>query len=306
MTDQVASPSRSRRVVAGVDGSDASLQALDWAVFEAARKGLDVHVLCCYSVPFYGEPGMFGAYAVESQVEAIKADHERILAAALERARGLGTAVAIDGAVEFASPVVALVEAAEPGDVIVVGSTGSGGRLAATLGSVATALCHRADAPVVVVPAASPDPRAKGVSMKKIVVGVDGSPTSEDALRFAYDEARLAGAELVVLHGWSYPYAGFRSGSEPRDEMKLDALRQLEASIDSLAPLRAEGDVAVHARLVEDSPAKALIEEAEDADLVVVGSRGRGGFKSLLLGSVSRAVVQHAPCPVAVIRHRHE
>ncbi len=312
MTKATDETAREPRVVVGVDGSDGSLKALEWGVHEARRKGVALHVLCCYSVPFYGEPGMFGAYGIESQVEAIKADHEQILATALARAAVVDATVPAEGSVVFASPVMALSEDAKPGDVIVVGSTGRGGALADALGSVATALCHRATVPVVVVPAnrqgdVTNDTTSvpKGVTMKKIVVGIDGSPTSEEALRWAFDEAKLAGAELVVLHGWSYPYPLWRAEADgPRDEMKLDALRQLEASIDSLGTRSGEGEITVHARLVEEGAAKALIDEAADADLVVVGSRGRGGFASLLLGSVSRAVVQHAPCPVAVIRHQ--
>lgn len=292
-----------RRVVVGIDGSDAALGALDWAIDHATRRQADIHLVCCYSVPFYGEPGMFGAYAIESQVEAIKAEHEQFLAQAVARIRAVAAGIAITGEVELASASVAISDAAGPHDEVVVGSTGHTGVVADTVGSVATALLHRSHAPVIVVPAKSPRTK-KGSSMKKIVVGVDGSPTSERALRWAHDEARRAGAELMVVHAWAYPYGGIREDhSGPRDEMKLDALRQLEASIETLSPVREEGGVAVHARLVEDSPAKALMDEAADADLVVVGTRGRGGFKSLLLGSVSRAVVQHAPCPVAVIRH---
>ncbi len=138
--------------------------------------------------------------------------------------------------------------------------------------------------------------------MKKIVVGVDGSALSHTALRWAYDEAKLHRAELTVVHSWLYPYVGPRTGvSEPRDDMKLDAMRELEASIKTLGEL-GEGAVPIHALLKEGSPAECLIDACADADLLVVGSRGRGGFKALLLGSVSRVIVQHAPCPVAVIR----
>jgi nucleotide-binding universal stress UspA family protein len=288
-------------VVVGIDGSDAALHALDWALGQATRSEATLHLVCCYAVPFYGEPGMFGAYAIESQVEAIKTEHEGFLEAAMARVRAAGTGVAVDGVVTLASAAIAITDEAGPGDAIVVGSTGRTGIVADTIGSVATAVCHRAHVPVIVVPAASP---TKGSTMKKIVVGIDGSPPSEEALRWAYDEARRAGADVVVVHAWSYPYGGhtLRNGADPREQMKLDALRQLEASIDSLAGSRDDGP-SVHARLVEDSAAKALIDEAADADLVVVGSRGRGGFTSLMLGSVSRAVVQHAPCPIAVIRH---
>lgn len=299
MSEQGHAASGKGRIVVGVDGSEASMKALRWAAFEAKRRGRSLLAVSCYSVPFYGEPGMFGAYAIESQVEAVKAEHEQIAADAVALVSRLDPTVETDAAVVFASPAAVLPEVAEEADLLVVGSTGRTGLLADTLGSTATAVCHRAHVPVVVVPAVSPE---RGPGMKKIVVGIDGSPTSEEALRWAFEEAKLAGAELVVLHGWSYPYAGWRS--EPRDEMQLDALRQLESSVETLGPDRERAGVIVHSRLVEDNPANAIIEEAADADLVVVGSRGRGGFKALLLGSTSRAVVQHAPCPVAVIRHQ--
>ena len=242
------------RVVVGIDGSDAALHALDWAVVQAARSEATLHLVCCYAVPFYGEPGMFGAYAIESQVEAIKTEHEGFLEVAMAEARASGTGVAVDGVVTLASAAVAITDEAGPGDVVVVGSTGRTGIVSDAIGSVATAVCHRAHVPVIVVPATSPK---KGSAMKKIVVGIDGSPSSEEALRWAYDEARRAGAEVVVVHAWSYPYGGHapRTGGDPREQMKLDALRQLEATIDSLGGRR-EGGPSVHARLVEDSAAK--------------------------------------------------
>lgn len=139
--------------------------------------------------------------------------------------------------------------------------------------------------------------------MKKIVVGTDGSECAAEALRWAYEEARLAGASLVVLHSWQYPYGDPVSGEEDvRRRMQADASAQLADAVAPVAERAEEDGVTLSTRLVEDLPAKAIIAAAADADLVVVGSRGRGGFTSLLLGSVSRSVVQHAPCPVAVIR----
>jgi nucleotide-binding universal stress UspA family protein len=139
--------------------------------------------------------------------------------------------------------------------------------------------------------------------MKKIVVGVDGSAPSLHALEWAYNEALVSGAELTAVHGWIYPYSGARTSvSEPRTQMQLDAMEELKTSLESLGPRLTGGSLHIHARLVEQSPAEALLEESQDADLLVLGSRGRGAIRSSLLGSVSRTVAQHALCPVAVIR----
>ncbi|HEX9259547.1 MAG TPA: universal stress protein [Acidimicrobiales bacterium] len=137
--------------------------------------------------------------------------------------------------------------------------------------------------------------------MTKIVVGVDGSPDSERALDWAIEEARLRGAEVVLVHSWIYPYVGPRTGiHEPYDDMKLEAARTLDEIVGAAA--ERAGDVKLHPVLVEGSPAGELVREGADALMIVLGSRGRGGFKSLLLGSTSHQVVHHATCPVVVLR----
>jgi nucleotide-binding universal stress UspA family protein len=139
--------------------------------------------------------------------------------------------------------------------------------------------------------------------MTKIVVGVDGSEEAQAALRWAFDEAQLRQAELDVVHAWTYPYQGPRTGvTEPRDLMELDAAKALEQAMARLRAERPGDDVALHAHVREGNPADVLVQESKGADLLVVGSRGRGGFASLLLGSVSTAVTHHAACPVVVVR----
>jgi hypothetical protein len=294
-------PQADNPVVVGVDGSTASLHAVEWAAHEAVRRHCSLRLVSCYSVPFYGEPGVLGTYAVERQVEAIKDEHEGFVHRAVERATAAEQHLAIESEVVLGSASIALAHSAGTRGVLVVGSTGHSGRLADVVGSTATAVCHHALVPVVVVPASSP---RRGNSMKKIVVGIDGSEAAQDALRWAYEEARLAGAELVVLHSWDYPYSEVADGvDDVRRKMERDARAQLSSSSASLVEQAARDGIVVTPKLVEKTPAQALIDDATDADLVVVGSRGRGGLSSLLLGSVSRAVVQHSPCPVAVIRH---
>jgi hypothetical protein len=258
-------------------------------------------LVSCYSVPFYGEPGGLGTYAVERQVEAIKDEHEGFVHRAVERATAAERHVPIESELVLGSASIVLAHSAGSRGVLVVGSTGHSGRLADIVGSTATAVCHHAAVPVVVVPAST---SRRENSMKKIVVGIDGSEAARDALRWAYEEARLAGAELVILHCWDYPYSEVADGTEDvRRTMERDATGQLRSASAALVEQATRDGIVVTPKLVEKTAAQALVDEAGGADLVVVGSRGRGGLSSLLLGSVSRAVVQHSPCPVAVIRH---
>ena len=137
----------------------------------------------------------------------------------------------------------------------------------------------------------------------KVVVGVDGSPGSRKALRWAAAEATARGDDLELVHVWEAPqaYAPLGLGAYPLDpepiqEVARGLLEGLVAEARDLAP-----DVDVRGELVEGAPAQALLDHARTADLLVVGSRGIGGFKSLLLGSVSQQVVHHAPCPVVIV-----
>lgn len=289
-----------RHVVVGVDGSTAALQAVEWAAHEASRRGLDLRLIACYSVPFYGEPGMLGTYAIETQVDAIKAEYEGYVHAAVGRATAAQPGLAIDSVVMLGSPSSVLAHSVVGRGELVVGSTGRTGRLGDVIGSVATAVAHHTPAAVVVVPATS---SRKGDSMKRIVVGTDGSESANEALEWAYAEAKLAKAELVVVHGWEYPYPDVSAAEHNvHERMGRDAQHHLDDAIAAIRTRAKSDGVSITAQLVESGPAKALVEASADADLVVVGSRGRSGFASLLLGSVSRAVVQHASCPVAVIR----
>ena len=140
--------------------------------------------------------------------------------------------------------------------------------------------------------------------MKKIVVGTDGSTNADAALDWAYDEAKRWGADLFVVHAWAYPYAygGVRvTVEEPPELAKLDAAKLLDEACAALR-VRKGADVPLHPRLAGGSAARTLMDEGKDADLIVVGSRGRGGFLSLLLGSTAHQVAHHALCPVAIVR----
>jgi len=134
---------------------------------------------------------------------------------------------------------------------------------------------------------------------KIVVVGIDGSAAAQRALDFACDEAERRGAELHVVHAWSYPYRGRRTDkAEPRELMEQDASQTLQDAVDHVA----SRGVTVVAHLEEGPPVAALIDAATDAALLVVGSHGHGSVIGSLLGSTSQAVAHRANCPVALVR----
>jgi nucleotide-binding universal stress UspA family protein len=146
--------------------------------------------------------------------------------------------------------------------------------------------------------------------MQKIVVGVDGSETADKALRWAADEARLRGASLRVMHAWTVPLVLARPSEdafgipepvesllEVRTALQREATTVLERALEDVA----SAGVEVEAQAIEGKAARILIEAAADAELLVIGSRGLGGFAGLLLGSVSQQCAHHAPCPVVIV-----
>jgi nucleotide-binding universal stress UspA family protein len=137
--------------------------------------------------------------------------------------------------------------------------------------------------------------------MARIVVGVDGSSGSQYALAWALDEARRRGATLDVVHAWHVPYT-LPTPIAPVPAFDLEPIEQSERLVlDRAIESEDTSGIEVTRLLVCDTAARALIETAKGADLLVVGTRGRGGFSGLLLGSVSQAVTHHAPCPVVVV-----
>jgi nucleotide-binding universal stress UspA family protein len=151
--------------------------------------------------------------------------------------------------------------------------------------------------------------KADGNSSGLIVVGVDSSEGAKAALRFAIDEATLRRATLRVVHAWRFGYIGVSGiqGSAPVAGADLsDLRRRAEVALDGVLHDvgRAANGVVVERRVVEGAPATVLVDESRQADLLVVGSRGHGGFTGLLLGSVSQQCAHHAKCPVVIVRAR--
>jgi len=289
-----------RRVVVGVDGSPEADDALVWALREAWLRDVPLHAVNVWQPS--GRPQEAERLAELQSVADLRAGLLRQVSAGVlavaERARATGVAVTSD--VLYGSPARELIRAAGADSLLVVGSRGRGSVTGVVLGSVSQSCAQYAAGTVVVVRGRRPDPAAG-----RVVVGVDGSSRSVQALRFAADAARCRGASLQVVHAWTLPYLGFAGPSEtlPQetvDELAADASETLHESLRRGSVDTSRSDVLLH--LVESAPAVALLKAAEGADLLVVGSRGHGGWKGLLMGSVSLRCITQSPCPVAVFR----
>ena len=145
--------------------------------------------------------------------------------------------------------------------------------------------------------------------MSTIVVGVDGSASAHAALRFAFEEARIRGARVRVVAAWHVPIAVYEGAYVPMDsslgeELETNTRRAVEGALAEVGDVA--GDVDVETIVREGQAAHVLLEEAEGADLLVLGSRGLGGFRGLLLGSVSQQCAHHSPCPVVIVPHPRE
>jgi nucleotide-binding universal stress UspA family protein len=183
-------------------------------------------------------------------------------------------------------------------ELVVLGDRGLGGFAGLLIGPVAVTLAAHAACPIVVVRGPEPD---RMVRSEAVVVGVDGSPTSEAAVAFAFEAAALRGVPLVAVHTWfDMVVDATMAPLIDWDVMEADEREVLAERLAGWA--EKYPDVAVRRLVARDRPARALVEESGRAQLVVVGSRGRGGISGLLLGSVSQTLLHHAACPVAVVQ----
>ncbi|MCV7091202.1 universal stress protein [Mycobacterium interjectum] len=283
-------------VLVCVDGSSASDAAVAWGSREAVMRKLPITLMHAVPPVVVGWPeGQL--YADMPQWQHDDAHHvidqaRKTLSAGLAGAQP----PEIRTEVVYSGVVPALAEASKDAWVIVAGSQGLGALGRLLLGSVTTGLIHYAHCPVAVIHAgegAAPDANAP------VLLGVDGSPASEAATALAFDEASRRRVGLRALHVWSdvgvFPVLGMDWRDREREGQEILAERL--AGWQERYP-----DVHVERLLFCDKPSRWLLEESERAQLVVVGSRGRGGFPGMLLGSVSSAVAQSAKVPVIVVR----
>lgn len=278
-------------IVVGVDGSQQSLHALDWAATEAAATA--ANLIICHVLAL--DPGV--DLRMRAVYEDVRAHGQRVVDSALEHVRAGWPALPATAAVRSGTTAAALAAEAEPNRTVVVGSRGVGAFRGLLLGSVSAQLAAHAPGPVVVVHGSTPVPPAGA----PVVVGVDQSG-SEAALAFGFDFAARRQRPLVALRAFRLPGPDpwiDRSLGAPSASYRREAIALLD---DAVRPWVEKYPGLSVDRLVRYAdPAPALLEHSAEAALVVVGSRGHGGFGGLLLGSVSQHVVRHAECPVAVL-----
>jgi nucleotide-binding universal stress UspA family protein len=231
---------------------------------------------------------------------------EDFLLDAATLARAIAPGIEVSTELVVCAAAARLIEESQDAAMIVVGSRGLGGFTGLLVGSVGVQVSSHAHCPVVVVRYGPPD-EEPGPAAGRVVAGVDGSASSEAVLEFAFEEAAMRGAGLTVMHAWTAPVS-----TGPGDLLPLvydvDSVNEDEARL--LSELLAGWqekypDVPVRRLVLHRPPAKELVRLSRGAELLVVGARGRGGFRGLLLGSVSHAAIQHASCPVAVVRAEH-
>jgi len=285
-------------LVVGVDGSAASYAAVGWTAQEATIRGLPVrlvHVVAPTSMSSTEAPNDTITHEQEVKARHVIDQARRIVDGVQGEAR-----LKVRVEIRYAGVLATLVDASRDAHMIVVGARGFDGFGWHMLGSVSAGLLHHAHCPVTIVR----DPESAGREIHDdapVVVGIDGSRASEAATALAFDEASRRRVPLVALHAWSdvgvFPILGM-DWHVYRDEGD-EVLGERLAGWQEIYP-----DVQVHRRLVCDVPARWLVNESDSAQLVVLGSRGRGGFDGLHLGSVSSAVAQSARVPVIVVRSR--
>ncbi|MFC0865570.1 universal stress protein [Sphaerimonospora cavernae] len=284
-------------IVVGIDGSQAGLEATAWAAGEALLRGVPLRVV--HAIPRWvlegGESGEGGRYAGVARWMREGAD--TALGAAVDWARRESPEVEVDFAHLAGDPRSALIDAAGKADLLVVGNHGLGGFRGLLLGSVAYGVAGQAPCDVVIVRDMPVPPRGE------VVAGVDGSPIGAAALDFAFAEAALRGARLRAVHAWTWFEAGGGFVPMPDDlDVEQGETRLLNEAL--VGRRERHPDVEVVEEVVRGHPVEVLSRASDGADLLVVGSRGRGNLAGLLLGSVSQAVLQHAGCPLVVVRGR--
>ena len=285
-------------IVVGVDGSDSAAHALVWATKEAELHNWPLTAVLAWGLldqhhtlvgerfdPQYGEDADLAALDVY-----------------VERALGSSRAGKVERQVVCDLAAPGLLDSSADASLVVVGARGLGGFRGLLLGSVSQHCLQHTTCPIAVV--RHNDAPAEGATMERIVVGIDGSDTARHALRWAVEEARLRAASLEVIHAWHIPYVGgypYSAAAFDPTTFEDAARATLDAAFDGI-------DTAGLAQpvdriLTSGGAASAILEAAKGADLVVLGSRGLGGFSGLLLGSVSHQVAHHATCPLVIVPH---
>jgi nucleotide-binding universal stress UspA family protein len=285
------------RVVVGVDGSPAAESALRWAACEAVDRGDGLEVVHAWRVPASGYP--YGAMYTDAA--PFEREGQGVLDRAVAALSGFDSAgLEVRSVLVEEDAAAGLLRVAEGADLLVVGSRGHGGFVGLLMGSVSQRCASHAPCSVAVVPS-----RWVANAAGRIVVGVDGSEASYGALHWAVAEAARRSASLDVVNAYDYDrVAAPIAATLVVDQAELEKASRALVEEMVAGVLGRSGPQPSTVEVISSScgAARALIETANGADLLVVGSRGRGSIRGLLLGSVSQQCVHHARCPVVVTR----
>lgn len=285
---------RTEQIIVGVDASAVSRLALRWATAEAARRGARLRIVHAYN-PYLPDVAFFAAEIEETAREAATA----VAADAAEDVRRRAPEVEVRTDVVCGGAAGALISAAQPGDLVVVGNRGRSELAAAVAGSTCQQVALHAPASVAVI---RPQMRAED---GPVIVGHDGSEAAEAVLLTAFDQAEARSCGLTVVRAFRPSTPAWPVDGRPPKVFNVATARTaLTAELESaVAPLVEKyPTVKVDVRVAAGDPAQLLVENSRKARLVVVGSRGHGGFAGLLLGSVGLHLLHHAQCPVLIAR----
>jgi nucleotide-binding universal stress UspA family protein len=290
-----AMTAREATVLVGVDGAEDSLLAVDWAAAEA--MSLHCGLTICHAVPF-GPP--FDATA-DPAADPLLAQGRHVVRQAAARARAVAPELGITEVVSSGSPAPALLDGSAAAQLLVVGSRGTGAFRGLLLGSVGQQVAAHAACPVVVIrpaPGNPPLPADAPATVAPVTVAIDWSGY-QPLLAFAFDHAARHHRPLVAVHAYQVPTAP----PDPAAARSVLPIAVDDLLTDAVAPWRDKyPEVRARTLAIDGTPAAGLIDRSTHSALLVVGSRGHGGFAGLLLGSVSQHVLRHGHCPVAVIR----
>lgn len=284
------------QIVVGYDGSPDATAALDWSIREAGSRHCGIRLVYC-------APDL---RAYDGAATAMAGTPVLTLPPQSEQDSPLGTAVQaveaagvpVESVATVGSTAGVLVEHSRAASMVVLGSRGHGALASAILGSTVAHVASHAHCPVIVA-------QARGVTDGPVVVGVDGSQESEEVIGWAIDHASRHGLPLQLLHAYAIPvYPGVVPYVPPEEITRSTAEFEARLVAEALAGWREQyPDVEVQATVQHGRPGPPLVAATSRASLTVVGSRGRGAFLGVLLGSTSQSLLQHAVGSVAVIRH---
>jgi nucleotide-binding universal stress UspA family protein len=285
-------------ILVGVDGSAEADAAIRWATQEAISRDLPLTVMHVVPRIVVSWPARYLQESFDESQQAKAHDVIEQAQKTVQATAGEKKPPTVQTRIEYGDIAPTLVSASRDAHMTVVGSQGMNAVERVLFGSISGGLVHYGHGPIAVVRSGDGD-AAK--STAPVLVGIDGSPASEEATALAFDEASRRGVDLVALHAWSdvgvFPILGM--DWREYEDLGHEVLAERLAGWQERYP-----DVHVHRRVVCDKPAHWLIVDSEHAQLVVVGSHGRGGFAGLLLGSVAAKTVQGAMAPTIVVRPR--